>query len=486
MPQDIESFDTLQKRIILISTTMASFLVSYTISAINVALPTIGKEFNLSPIEIGWIQNTYLLASVVLLIPFGRLADIRGRKKVFLIGLALFTIFSFLTYFTPTKELFYILRFIQGTGASMIVSTSVAIITSVFSKNGLGKALGINTAVLYVGLSVGPYIGGFLTQNFGWKSIFISSVIVGASALSLTMSKIKVEWKEEYSSFDYIGTIFYVISLAAIVYGTTYVELASNVILNSYIILSIGILSLIIFILWQLKNPEPLIDIRIFRCNRPFTYSNLAALINYSATYMLSFLLSIYLQVVREFTPETAGLILISQPLVQSILSPVAGTLSDKIQPRIIASIGMGMNTIGIFLLTSLDNNTNLTFILADLIFMGAGFALFSSPNTNALMSAVSKENFGVANAVLSTMRQVGMIMSTIISTTTLTYFINGIELSNAPKHLIITGINYSFAISSVLCAIGVLFSIAGIKWKKGIHSNFINNSSVKRQFYML
>ncbi|MEM2074196.1 MAG: MFS transporter, partial [Nitrososphaeria archaeon] len=190
MPQDIESFDTLQKRIILISTTMASFLVSYTISAINVALPTIGKEFNLSPIEIGWIQNTYLLASVVLLIPFGRLADIRGRKKVFLIGLALFTIFSFLTYFTPTKELFYILRFIQGTGASMIVSTSVAIITSVFSKNGLGKALGINTAVLYVGLSVGPYIGGFLTQNFGWKSIFISSVIVGASALSLTMSKI--------------------------------------------------------------------------------------------------------------------------------------------------------------------------------------------------------------------------------------------------------------------------------------------------------
>lgn len=476
------NLNLLQRRIILISTTMASFLVSYTISAVNVALPTIGLEFNLSPIEVGWIQNTYFLASVVFLIPFGKLADIGGRKKIFLTGLALFTIFSFLTYFVSSKDLFYILRFIQGIGASMTVSTSVAIITSAFSNYGLGKALGINTAVLYVGLSIGPYIGGFLTQNFGWKSIFISSTIVGAFALLLTIFKIRLEWRGVYSRFDYIGAIFYGIALTAIVYGTTYIEVVSSTLLNSIIILSAGMLSLIMFILWQLKNPEPLIDVRIFRYNKHFTYSNLAALINYSATYMLSFLLSIYLQIVRGFSPEVAGLILVAQPLVQSILSPVAGTLSDKIQPRTIASLGMAMNMIGIFLLTFLDHNVGLNFIVADLIFMGAGFALFSSPNTKALMSAVSRENFGVANAVLSTMRQVGMIMSTIISTTTLTYFIKGADLSYAPKHLILTGINYSFAISSVLCAIGVLFSITGIKWKQSRqHSNFINNSGVKR-----
>ncbi len=469
MLKENENLNLLQRRIILLSTTMASFLVSYTISAVNVALPTIGVEFNLSPTEVGWIQNTYLLASVVFLIPFGRLADIKGRKKIFLTGLFLFIIFSFLTYITPSKEVFYIFRFIQGAGASMVVTTIVAIISSAFPKNGLGKALGINTAVLYVGLSVGPYIGGFLTQNFGWKSIFLTSVIVGAIALLLTLSKISFEWKSEYKSkFDYIGMIFYGTALAAIVYGTTYIELKSlNMSINSILILSIGIISLIIFTIWELKNREPLIDVRIFRYNKPFTCSNLAALINYSATYMLSFLLSIYLQTVKGFSPETAGLILVSQPLVQSILSPAAGTLSDKIQPRIIASTGMGINAVGIFLLTSLDNDTSLYFILADLIFMGVGFALFSAPNTTALMSSVSKESFGVANAVLSTMRQIGMIMSTIISTTTLTYFVGAEELSKVPQPLLVQGINYSFLISSALCLVGVLFSIAGVKWKQ-------------------
>ncbi|MEM0052596.1 MAG: MFS transporter [Nitrososphaeria archaeon] len=239
MLKDNENLNLLQKRIILISTTIASFLVSYTISAVNVALPTIGLEFNLSPIEVGWIQNTYLLASVVFLIPFGRLADIKGRKKIFLTGLFLFTIFSLLTYIAVSKEIFYIIRFIQGAGASMIVSTSVAIITSAFPKNGLGKALGINTAVLYVGLSVGPYIGGFLTQNFGWKSIFLSSVIVGAFALSLTIFKIRLEWKGAYGKFDYIGMIFYGTALASIVYGTTYIEqMASNMFVNPILILS--------------------------------------------------------------------------------------------------------------------------------------------------------------------------------------------------------------------------------------------------------
>lgn len=469
MIKENENLKPPQRRIILLSTTMASFLVSYTISAVNVALPTIGVEFNLSPIEVGWIQNTYLLASVVFLIPFGRLADIKGRKKIFLTGLSLFTIFSFLTYILPSKEIFYIFRFIQGVGASMVVSTSVAIISSAFPKNGLGKALGINTAVLYVGLSVGPYIGGFLTQNFGWKSIFLTSAIVGTLALLLTMSKIRFEWKSEYKGkFDYIGMIFYGTVLAAIVYGTTYIGLkSSNMFINSILILSIGVISLIIFTIWQLKNREPLIDVRIFRYNKPFTCSNLAALINYSATYMLSFLLSIYLQMIKGFNPETAGLILVSQPLVQSILSPAAGTLSDKIQPRIIASIGMGINAIGIFLLTSLDHGTSLHFVLADLIFMGAGFALFSAPNTTALMSSVSKENFGVANAVLSTMRQIGMIMSTIISTTTLTYFVGAEELSKVPKSLLVQGINYSFSISSALCIVGVLLSITGVKWKQ-------------------
>ncbi|MBC7091060.1 MAG: MFS transporter [Nitrososphaeria archaeon] len=463
-----------EERIALVATSLASFLVAYTISALNVALPSIGVEFGLSPTELGWIQNSYLLSSVIFLLPSGRLADLRGKRIVFLIGLTLFTFSSLTTYFVTSKELFYVIRLIQGAAAAMFVSTSVPIITSIFSKNVHGVVIGINTAAVYAGQTVGPYVGGFLTQNFGWRSIFLSVMVLGTLSLSITLFKVddNDEIGVQKGKFDYIGTILYASALTTIVFSATYSNISSSFsseLVNPITLFAFGAVLFIIFIFWQLKTIEPLLDVRIFKYNRAFTCSNFTALMNYSATYMISLLLSIYLQLVRRLTPENTGLILVTQPLVQTIFSPLAGKLSDKRHPRLWASIGIGINTVGIFFLTFLDQNIGLEIILFTLTIIGLGYALFSTPNTNALMSSVESKYFGAANATLSTMRQMGMILSTIISTLILTLFVGPVEISMAQPLPLVMGIKSSFLISSAICLVGTLVSLSGLELKKKI-----------------
>ena len=459
------------ERTVLIATSLASFLVAYTISALNVALPSIGVEFELSPIELGWIQNSYLLSSVIFLLPAGRLADLRGKRIVFLIGLALFTFSALSTFFVASKELFYIVRLIQGVAAAMFVSTSVAILASIFSKSLYGLAIGINTAAVYAGQTVGPYLGGFLTQNFGWRSIFLSSVVLGILSLTMTLFKVDDDGMDSIGGkFDYVGMLLYASALTTIVLSATYSTTPSSfssMLLKPITIFAFGTVLLIIFIFWQLKSVEPLIDVRIFKYNRAFACSNFTALMNYSATYMIPILLSIYLQLVRRLTPENTGLILVTQPLVQTIISPLAGRLSDKRQPRLWASLGMGINTVGIFFLTFLDQNIGLEIILLILTIIGFGYALFSTPNTSALMASVESRYFGVANATLSTMRQIGMILSTIISTSILTLFVGPVEISRAQTLPLVVGIKSSFLISSAICLVGMLVSLSGLGLKK-------------------
>ncbi|MGQ9781384.1 MAG: MFS transporter, partial [Nitrososphaeria archaeon] len=195
-----------------------------------------------------------------------------------------------------------------------------------------------------------------------------------------------------------------------------------------------------------------------------FTYCSFAALINYSATYAITFLLSLYLQLVRGFGPQMAGLLLISNPVVQATLSPFAGSLSDRMSPRILSSIGMAITAVGLMLFAFLDYNSSILFIILNLVFVGIGFALFSSPNTNALMGSVEKGSFGVASSILATMRQLGMIVSTFIAAAIITLYVGPIEISIAPISSLMSGISWSFVVSSILCSIGVILSFAGVR----------------------
>jgi MFS family permease len=226
-------------------------------------------------------------------------------------------------------------------------------------------------------------------------------------------------------------------------------------------VLLIGIVGILLFVWWEMKVASPVLQISLFRNNRVFAFSNLAALINYSATFAVGFLLSLYLQYTREFSPQSAGLILVSMPIVQAVFSPAAGRLSDRIAPQILASLGMALTTIGLGLLTLLTQDTGIGFILVSLIILGFGFALFSSPNINAVMSSVGKRSYGVASATLATMRQVGMMFSMGIAMLIFSIYIGRVEITPEYYPVFVSSMKTAFVIFAALCFGGIFASLA-------------------------
>jgi EmrB/QacA subfamily drug resistance transporter len=449
----------------LVVATITSFLIPLMASAVNVALPSIGKEFNLDAITLSWIETSYLLAAATFLVPFGRFADIHGRKKVFSTGMIIFTIASFLCAISNSSLLLICARLLLGIGGAMIFGTSIAIITSVFAPGEKGKALGINVAAVYLGLSLGPLFGGFLTEHYGWRSLFFSNVTLSLFVIVLTFWKLKGEWiGAKGEPFDLIGSIIYSISIILITYGITKLPTV-----KSYWFIPSGITCLIIFVIWELKIDSPVLNINLFKNNTLFAFSNLATLIHYCSTSAVSFLLSIYLQYIKSESPEKAGLVLVSQSLIMAIFSPLAGRLSDRIESRIVASIGMGITLVGLIQFIFLNENTSFVFIIIDLIIIGFGFAFFSSPNTNAVMSSVDKQFYGVASATVGTMRLLGNVLSMGLATMIFEIYIGDVKITPACYPELIKSIKTAFTIFTVICFFGVFASIA--RGKTGINS---------------
>ncbi len=380
--------------------TVTSFMAPFMLSAVNVALPTIEAEFKMNAILLSWIVTASLLSTAIFLIPFGKAADIYGRKKVFLYGIVLFTFSTLFSGLSTTPYMLIVFRIFQGLSSAMTATTGMAMLISVFPIEERGKVLGINVAAVYLGLSLGPFLGGTITHYLGWRSIFFITVPLGLISYLLTRFKLKGEWAEaKGEKLDYLGSLIYGFALIGLISGASMLPKLTGIIL----ILS-GILLLIVFIRFETTVKYPVFNIVLFKKSKVFTYSNIAALINYSATFATTFLLSLYLQYIKGFTPQMAGTILIAQPIIQFLFSPFAGKLSDKIEPRIISSIGMAFSVIGLFLMIFLNTETSVKFIVFNLMLLGLGFALFSSPNTNTIMSSVEKRYLGVASGLLGTM----------------------------------------------------------------------------------
>jgi MFS family permease len=453
----IQVDDKSLKRSVLLVSTFAAFLTPFLSSAINLALPAIGKELHANAISLGWIASSFILSSAIFLLPFGRLADIIGRKKVFSYGILLFTITTSLIIFCRTITTLVILRIFQGVAGAMIFGTSMAIITSVFPLGERGRALGINITAVYLGLSTGPIIGGLLTQYFGWRSIFAFLVPFGLISLILITRKIKTEWAESLGEkFDWRGSIIYGASLASFMYGFS--RLPSTF---GWIFLCSGIILATGFLLFENKISNPVFDVRLILHNRVFAFSGIAALIHYSATSATGFFISLYLQYLKGFDARTAGLIMISQPVMMALLSPLAGKLSDKRNPGVIASLGMGLTATGLILLCFINENSAVSSIVFLLLLMGTGFGLFSSPNSNAIMSSVEKRHLGVASGVVGTMRMVGQMMSMGIAMMLLALYIGEQKINPSTYHGLMHSMKTGFMIFSVLCILGIFASLA-------------------------
>jgi len=441
----------------LIASCAASFITPFFANALNLAVPQISETFSASASAVSWSQNSFLLVSAAFLLPFGRVADIVGRKKLFAPGLLVFAVFSFLCAFAWSIEWLILFRGIQGVGAAMIFTTSVAILTSVFPPEERGKVLGINSSFTYLGLSLGPAVGGFMTHNFGWTSIFIFSGALSLAVFVLVLSKLKGEWVGAPGEpFDWRGSAFCVLGLAAFLYGLSTLD---EHWLFGLIALG-GLLLLLIFVRHETRARHPILPLHLLRGNRMFAYSSLVALLSYIANFAPLFLISLYLQSALRFDPQIAGLLLLIQPTLMVVLSPIAGRLSDRVSASLVSLSGLIICTISLLLFVFIGLETPVYLTAMNLALLGAGFGLFATPNSNALMGSVEKRFYGMASSSLASMRLCGQSISMALATLVLSRYAGSVPLPQATPEQLSAGIRIAFAVFAAVCVLGVVSAI--------------------------
>lgn len=447
--------DEREKKIILLVASLSSFLVPYTGSSIIVALPAMAAQFHADAVTLGWITSAYMISAAVFIMPFCRYADIVGRRKIFLAGLITFTLASLACALSPAVPALLVFRFLQGVGGAMLFATSVAILTQVYGPGERGAALGITIATVYAGLSIGPFLGGVLTNAFGWPAIFLVNVPIGLVTIALTLREVRHEWADAAGEdFDLLGACTYGFMLFTLIYGMLILPDTTGFF---WIALALG--AAVLFVMRERRASSPLMDLTVFSGNSTFLFSNIAAMINYGATFGVGVLLSLYLQYIRGFSADTAGLILVAQPVIQVIFSPIAGRISDTIEPRIVATAGMAATTAGLASFIFLTPDTPLFVIIGSLMLLGFGYGIFSPPNTNAIMSSVTKEHLGVASGMNATMRYMGQLLSMAITMIAFALFIGSVVITPSAIPMLMTSITAAFCAFTLLGVIGIAAS---------------------------
>ncbi len=444
--------------IILLVAVLTALLTTFTGSALNLSIPSIDSEFQAGATAIGWVINGYILAAATFSVPFGRLADLTGRVRILKIGILVFTICSGILCLVDSIEVLLLLRVLQGLGAAMIFATSQATLISYYPPEKRGKVLGFLIGATYTGLTAGPVLGGILNHSFGWRSIFVLTLIVGIAAflMAVKLPTASEAPKGQEQSMDLFGSALYVLVIVTMMYG---LSAYATVAFAKYLI-PLSLALFLFFLRHELRAKSPVIEIRLFRRNASYLLSNLAAFLNYGATSALGYLMSLYLQLIRGFDSQTAGLILISQPLIMALLSPYMGKLSDRVSPHKLASFGMGLCASGLFIFIFITENSPLAMVVLPLLVVGLGFAFFSSPNTNAVMSCVEPRDYGVASSILATMRNLGQSSSMAIVTFIFASFLGNTPLEEANSLTIVHVMRVSFIVFTCLCVVGVFISL--------------------------
>ena len=449
--------ETEDRRAVLIVAMLSAFLLPFTGTSINVALPQMGSDLAADSVLLGWIVTAYILCSAMFLVPIGRIADMRGRRRILKIGTWIFAVASLLIALASSPWMVIALRALQGFGGAMVLGIGAALLSSAYPAHERGRVLGIYVGTVYSGQSVGPFFGGLLTQHFGWRSIFAVIALLAIITAFITTWKLKSETDAvQDEKFDIAGSALYCVTIFALMYGLSVLPAP-----HGFAYLAAGVVGLAAFVQRQNSIPHPILQVSLFRDNTVFALSNLAALLNYGAFFAVNFLLSLYLQLVKGFSPQDTGLILLAQPVVMAASSPLAGRLSDRIAPHLLASAGMALTCLGLLALASLDADSSLWLVIVTLLVHGLGFGLFSSPNTNAVMGSVGKQLYGVASSIMSTMRVLGQMLSMSICMLIIANFIGRVQLTSEHAAQLIQTSRVTFLIFALMCFGGIVASMA-------------------------
>ena len=452
------------EKIVLIVATLTSFFTVFLSSAVMVAVPSLASEFGMSNIIQNWVTMLFFLAVAIFTIPAGQLSGKFGLKKSMVFGSAVYILSSIVAVFSINSEMFLICRLIQGIGVSFLNVASMAMVVSAFSPQERGKAIGINVTGVYLATSTSPVIGGFLNFQFGWRSIFLTSVPFLILILVLLISQIKEEWITMGEvPVDWKGCIVYSLGILLFIYGFTRLDESIGIILTV-----VGIIVLGLFVALELREKYPVFDVKFFK-NPKFSSANFAALTAYLATFAVTTIVNYHLQYIRGYDSQMAGLILLVAPLIQVIMAPISGRLSDKVNPQKLAAIGMFFGAISLAMLSMLGDSTPLWFLIVAMISHGLGFGIFSSPNTNAIMGSVPPKDTPVASASVATMRVIGQTMSMGMLTLVFAFVMGNVPMVEKYFPLLITSSQITCLICMVLCVASVFASLVGIKSKKEI-----------------
>ncbi len=426
------------------------------LSAVNVALPSPARELALTAVQVSWVPMAFLMTSAALVLSFGRLADMFGRKRLYLIGTTGLVVTSVLAALSTSGTMLITFRLLQGMTAAMIYGTHIAIVSSVYPPQERGRMIGLTVAVIYIGLTCGPFVGGVLIEWFGWRASFFIHVPMCIASVIVGLFVVKTEWRaDEPGRFDFVGSALYTAAIVAFMYG-----LSSLPHVHSFAALVIGAAGFWWFFRHQHHRRDPLFDVTLFYTNRVFTYSCVASVIMYTATFANIVLLSLYLQYLRGMSPDRAGLVLMAQPFVMAVLSPYAGKLSDRLEPRLIASCGMAITALGLLLLASLSRTTPVAWVVAYLMIIGLGFSLFSSPNANAIMGAVQPRQYGIAGSSVATMRVIGQMSSMGIVAMAFALTLGPVQITPDTYPELSSALHLSFVVAAALCLPGIYLSL--------------------------
>jgi EmrB/QacA subfamily drug resistance transporter len=404
----------MNKWILLVLSAAATFMTTLDGSIVNIGLPSIARTFHVGISgATEWIIIGYLVVIAAVLLTFGRLADMIGRKPIFLTGLVVFILGSALSGLAPSLLLLILARLFQGIGGALIFSVNVAMITSSFPSNERGLALGLNAVVVSLGVAAGPTIGGFITQYLSWRWIFYVNVPICLLLLlaSLYFYREQYPQREQHERFDPIGAIVLAIGLAALTLGLSFGQEWGWLFAGTLTALGTSLLMLVVGVYVESHVEHPILNLGLVT-NRVFAFANISFVLCMMALFAPGFLLPFYLEQLRGFSTVQTGMMLTPLPLMLAIVAPLSGSLADRLGSRWLAPVGLALTCLGLFLLSQIDAQSAPWEIIWRLAVTGIGQGLFMSPNTRTMMGAAPRNAQGEASGLLATGRVIGQSMS--------------------------------------------------------------------------
>jgi len=442
------------KWLVLIAVGAGSFMSAMDVSVVNIILPILRNTFNSDVASIEWVVSVYLLVISGLLLTFGRLGDLKGHKKIYLWGFGIFIAGSIMCGSAWSSNALIVFRGIQAIGGAMLASNSPAIVTGNFPAKERGRAFGLVSTMTYLGLTIGPSLGGWLTQTFGWQTVFYINIPVGLVALTLSMVFIPKDIPADGNKrFDLPGSVVFMFGLTALMLG---LNKGADWGWGSPIVIGLligALLLLVIFIKVEKHSPDPMLDLSLFRIPL-FSTSTASAVLNYISIYSIIFLMPFYLIQGRGMNPASAGLLLTAQPVIMAITAPISGTLSDRFGSRNMGMIGMGVLAAGLIGLSFIGPLTRIWLVVLGLVAAGLGTGIFVSPNTSALMGSAPKARQGIASGVQGEARNLGMVLGIGLAGAILTT-----HLATEKVEALFNGVDMGFLAAAGVAALGVVTS---------------------------